>query len=310
MGKSTASTTPDLSFLLSNIEQTYTESKIIIVACLTSWTLCRLHFSSVWLFLLLAICRKAYQLSIRRAQRAIRDDSRRYHAQKILDRGETVHWVNLLLDKVWHLYERPISERIVRQVNAGLPQGQRVVLRSMASVERPLRLNRVRVSYQGNKGNMMLEGDFTVEIRPFQAPGFHLAERNAEPLIDLTVLHSTGRKHQNHDLEVQVREFVGAGVIRLEIDCQSLQPYILQPQIELQGQPKMDCTVKTLSQHHFPFHFAHQVDWRKVVEMQIREGLGWAFRSPLPLPFSLGENALVKIMRLLWQMDRYWDMHT
>ncbi|EAW08557.1 uncharacterized protein ACLA_032930 [Aspergillus clavatus NRRL 1] len=309
MGKSTAKATPEISSILFILEQTYAESKIIIVACLTSWTLCRLHFSSIWLFLLLGICRTAYQLSIQRAQRSIRDESRRYHAQKILGRGETVHWVNHVLDKVWHLYERPICEHIVRQVNAGLPPGQRVVLRSLASVERPLRLNRVRISHYGKPGNMILEGEFVVEIRPFQAPGFHLVERITEPLIDLTVLQSAGRKNQNHDLEVQVREFVGAGVIRLEIDCQGLQPCILQPQIELQGQPMIDCTVKTLSQHHFPFHFAHQVDWRKVVEMQIREGLGRAFRSPLPLPFALGENALVKIMRWLWQMDRCWDMH-
>ncbi|RHZ57465.1 uncharacterized protein CDV56_101833 [Aspergillus thermomutatus] len=292
------------------IEQIYSESKIIIVGCLASWALCRLRFGCIGLLLVLSICRTYYELTTRRIQRAIRDETRRHHAQRILARGETVHWINELLDRIWHLYERPLCEQIVQHVNAGLsrtvskpgePAPQRVVLHSLASIERPLRFNRVHIAHRPDSDTMILEGEFT------------LHQTAHEPLINLRVHHHTNpHKQTSHDLEIQIREFTGVGILRLEIDCSGSHPAIRQPQIELRGQPKMDCTVKTLSHHNFPFHFAHHVDWRKVVEMQIREGLGRAFKSPLPLPLVklLGEGLLVKILQWLWQVERYWERHS
>lgn len=74
MGKSTH-TAYEISDILLTIEKTYSESKIIIVGRLISWTLCPLNFSFVWLILLLYICRTYYELTTRRIHRAIRDET-------------------------------------------------------------------------------------------------------------------------------------------------------------------------------------------------------------------------------------------
>ncbi|KAF7114466.1 hypothetical protein CNMCM5793_008770 [Aspergillus hiratsukae] len=322
MGKSTH-TAYESSDLLLTIEETYSESKIIILGCLTSWILCRLNFGCIWLILLLYICRTYYELTTRRIHRAIRDETRRYHAQRILAAGETVNWLNELLDKIWYLYEQPLCQEIVQHVNAGLSGAitrpgeaspQRVVLHSLAAIEHPLHFNRVKIAQRPDSDIIIIESEFTLQVRQRHTHGLHLLHHTAhEPLINLRVYHTDRQKHADHDREIQIRELVAAGILRLEIDCSRSHPAILQPQIELRGQPKMDCSVRTLSHHNFPFEFAHHVDWRDILEMHIGEVLRRAFKSPLSLPLSwpfvgsLGERVLVRIMRWLWQVERYWE---
>jgi Ca2+-dependent lipid-binding protein len=323
MGKSTH-TAYEFSNLVLTIEQTYSESKIIILGCLTSWTLCRLKFGCVWLILLLYICRTYYKLTTRRIKRAIRDETRRYHARKILAAGETVNWLNELLDRIWHLYEQPLCQQIVQHVNAGLsggisipgkPSPRRVVLHSLAPIEHPIHFTRVKVVQRPDSDTIILESEFTLRIRQLHTHGFHLFHHASnEPLVNLRV-HHTDKKGADHDLEIQIRELVASGILRLEIDCSRSHPAILQPHIELRGQPNMDCSVRPLSHHTFPFEFEfpHHVDWRTVLEMQIREVLRRAFKTPLSLPLSLpfvgllGERVLVRTMRWLWQVERYWE---
>ncbi|KAB8233412.1 uncharacterized protein BDW43DRAFT_86944 [Aspergillus alliaceus] len=313
MGKHTAQTSqqlPTLNETIDFIEQTYKESKLIIVGCLASWALCRLHFRFVWLLLILAICRTQYQVSIRRVERAIRDELHRYHAQKILQHGESVEWVNSVLGQVWHLYQNRIADQIVKYINAGLAQrsddssAQKVIIHSLAFVEQPIRFTKVITYSKAHSRNFIFEGHFQVDLKQPYDHRMHMLERHGEVLIDMAIVHEKPDR-KNHDLIVHVKQFTGTGMLRLEIDLESLEPHILQPQIELQDHPQIDCTIRTVSQHHFPFHFAHHVDWRKVVEKQIREGLGLAFYRPLPLPFQfVGEKFLVKMMTWWWQLNR------
>ncbi|KAE8151658.1 hypothetical protein BDV25DRAFT_152419 [Aspergillus avenaceus] len=302
---------PTLNETLDFIEQTCKESKLIIVACLVSWTLCRLHFRFIWLVFVLAVCRTQYQVSLRRIERAIRDELRRYHAQKVLQRGESVEWVNGILGRVWHIYQRRIVDELVRYVNTGLARrdadasAQKVIIHSLALVEQPLRFTKVMTYQKPESRNFIFEGHFRVDLSPPEDHRAHMLERiHTEPLLDMAIVHDKPDR-KNHDLAVQVRHFTGTGVLRLEIDLEGLEPHILQPQIEMPEPPQIDCTIKTVSQHHFPFHFSHHVDWRKLVEMQIREGLGWAFHRPLPLPFHFfGEKFLVKMMTWWWHLNR------
>ncbi|KAE8383748.1 hypothetical protein BDV26DRAFT_250726 [Aspergillus bertholletiae] len=315
MGKPNSETkprVPTISETLDFIEQTYKESKLIIVGCLVSWTLCRLHFRFVWLLIILAVCRTHYQVSIRRIERAIRDELHRYHSQKILQRGESVEWVNEALGRAWHLYQRQICKRLVQYVNAGLAQRsddsspQKLVIHSLAVVDQPLRFTKVMIYSKPQSRNLIFEGHFRIDLRPPQDQRMHLMDivHTGEPLIDLAIVHEKPDR-KNHDLVVHIRQVTGAGIVRLEIDLERLEPHILEPQIELQDQPQIDCTIRSVSQHHFPFHFAHHIDWRRAVETQIREGLGWAFHRPLPLPFHfLGERFLVKMMTWWWQLSR------
>ncbi|KAE8356683.1 hypothetical protein BDV28DRAFT_126734 [Aspergillus coremiiformis] len=314
MGKQSLQTSPKrptFNDVLEFIEQTYKESKLIIIGCLASWTLCRLNFRFFWLLFILAICRTQYQVSIRRVERAIRDELHRYHSQKVLQRGESIEWVNGILGRVWHLYQNQISDRIVQYINAGLAQrgadtsAQKVVIHSMALVKQPLRFTKVFAYTKPQSRNLIFEAHFRVDLSPPSDPRTHSLEKaHGEPLIDMAIIHEKPDR-KNHDLVVHVKRFTGSGILRLEIDLEGLEPHILQPQIELQDHPQIDCTVKTVSQHHFPFHIAHHVDWRKVVEKQIREGLGWAFHRPLPLPFHfLGEKFLVKMVTWWWQLNR------
>lgn len=301
-----------LTDTLDTIEQTYKESKVIVVGCLASWTLCRLNFGFVWLILLLAVCRTQYQVSIRRVERTIRDELHRYHGSKRLQRGESVEWINVALERVWHLYERRICDYIVRYVNAGLARpgsetpAQKVTVQSLASMDHPLRFTKFTTFSKPEAPNWILEGHFRVDLAPpwIWDPRHHLVERShAEPLIDMTIAHSR-QEHRHHDLLVQVRQFTGTGTLRLEVDFEGAEPRIHPPLIEFHDQPQIDCTMRTVSQHHFPFHFAHHVDWRKVVGMQIREGLGWAWHRPLPLPFFhfLGQRLVVRVMTWWWQL--------
>lgn len=303
---------PTLNEALDFIEQTYKESKLIIVGCLASWTLCRLNFRFVWLLIILAFCRTHYQVSVRRIERAIRDELRRYHSQKVLQRGESVEWVNEVLGRAWHLYQRQICKRIVQYVNAGLAQRsedsspQKLVIHSLAVVEQPLRFTKVMAYSKPQSRNLIFEGHFCIDLRPPDDQRMHLLDlvHSDEPLINLAIVHEKPDR-KNHDLVVHVRQVTGTGIVRLEIDLESLEPHILQPQIELQDHPHIDCTIKTVSQHHFPFHFAHHVDWRRAVEKQIREGLGWAFHRPLPLPFHFfGEKFLIRMMTWWSQLSR------
>ncbi|KAF7597390.1 hypothetical protein BBP40_006333 [Aspergillus hancockii] len=296
---------------LGFVEQTYKESKLIIVGCLASWTLCRLNFRFIWLVLVLAVCRTQYQVSIHRVERAIRDELVRYHSQKTLQHGESLEWVNGILGRLWHLYQQRICDRIVQYINAGLAQraedanAQKVVIHSLALVEQPLRFTKVMTYSKPQSRNVIFEGHFRVDLSPPRDHRTHMLERHHDgPLIDMAIVHEKPDR-KNHDLVVHVKQFTGTGIVRLEIDFEGLEPHILQPQIELQDQPHIDCTIKTVSQHHFPFHFAHHVDWVKVVEKQIREGLGWAFHRPLPLPFHfLGEKFWVKMMTWWWHFNR------
>lgn len=298
--------------LLASVYQTYTESKIIVVGCLASWFLCRLNFGFAWLILILAFCRTQYNLSIRRVQRAIRDELRQYQTRKTLERGESVEWINIIMGKLWHLYERRLGDMVVRYVNAELARKgevegnpQRIVVHSLEVIEKPLRITKVKAYPKPGSPNLILEGQFSVTIQqPYGRQHLHFLDA---PLVDLSIVHEQpDRKH--HDLAVHIREFTGSGVMQLEFDFQTMHPHLLQPHLEIQGKPHMDCTIKTISHHHFPFHFAHQVDWRKVVERQIREGLGRVFHQPLPLPFNLfGEGIILKIMTGLWHWHRYRD---
>ncbi|KAI9931407.1 hypothetical protein ASPWEDRAFT_66683 [Aspergillus wentii DTO 134E9] len=294
--------------LVDVISQTYSESKIIVVACLTSWLLCRLNFGAAWLLLILAFLRTQHQLSLRRAERSIRDELIRGQAEKTLQKGESVEWINSVIGKLWHLYEPQICNQIVRYVNhelGGQVDSKKVVIHSLALFEQPLRVLKIKAYSKPNSPNFILDAEFCLKITPPDDHRVHLLEIGAhEPLIDMAIVHTNTDDHKAHDLAVQVKNFTGTGVVRFEIDLESLHPHLLQPHIELEEKPKMDCTIRTISHHHFPFHFAHHVDWRRVVEMQIRAGLGRAFHQPLPLPFGIwGEGMMVKIMRGMWHLQ-------
>ena len=302
----------ELFDLMGTVQQVYSDSKIIVVGCLASWALCRLNFSFAWLFFILACCRTQYELYIRRVKRVARDEIYRYEARRTLKRGESVEWVNTLIGKLWHLYERRICDELVRYINTELAQKtdvqdnpQRVVIHSLEVIERPLRITKVQTYSKPDSPNFILKAHFRVDIEPLHGHQ-HLRFLDA-PLVDMSIIHERpDRKH--HDLSVQVRQFTGSGTVQLEFDFQSMRPHLLQPHLEIQEKPEMDCTIRPISLHHFPFHFAHQVDWRKVVERQIREGLGRAFHQPLPLPFNLlGEGLTLSIMRGLWHWHRYRD---
>ncbi|PYH98454.1 hypothetical protein BO71DRAFT_371145 [Aspergillus ellipticus CBS 707.79] len=297
--------------LLEVLGQTYNDSRIIVVVCLAAWVVGSFDLGFTWLFFVLAVCRAYAVVSLTRVQRVIRDECRRYHAIKILARGETVEWANGLLERFWHMYQNQICDHIVRYVNNGLARRllgesgtapQKVVVHSLALIDLPLRFTRVFVHPKPSSPNLIVEGQFQVNIAPHPSHR-HLIERAGHPLIDLTIEHdktSRDYRHRDHDLAVQVRRFASTGTLRLELDLEGDHPFLLQPQIDLQEHPKMDCTIKSISQHHFPLHFAHQVDWRRVVEMQLREGLGWAFHRPLPLPFSSGERWLLRVVTWWW----------
>lgn len=296
---------------IDSVQQIYAESKIIIVGCLASWVLCRSHFSLVWLFFILACCRTQYGLYTRRVKRIIRDEVCRYESQKLLHKGESVEWINIIVGRLWHLYERRICAELVRYVNAELARKtdgenpQQVVIQSLEGIERPLRVTKIKAPSKPESPNFFLEVHFRVDIEPVNGHQ-HLHFLDA-PLIDLSVVHQhPGRKH--NDLSVHVRQFTGSGIVQLEFDFQSLRPHLLRPHLEISEKPAMDCTIRTISQHHFPFHFSHSIDWRKTVERQIREGLGWAFHQPLPLPFNVfGESLWLSIMKGLWHLHRYRD---
>ncbi|GES58760.1 hypothetical protein ATEIFO6365_0004091100 [Aspergillus terreus] len=301
---------------LDTIEQIYKDSKVIIFGCLASWTIYHLRLGVVGLILLLAVCRTYYELSLRRVERAIRDETRRYHAKDVLRRGESVEWMNRILVRLWHLYQQRICDHIVRYVNHGLagrpdPPGAegespapKVVIQSLALVEQPIRILHIRTYTRPESGNFVIEGTFRVDLAP--PPDHHHRRplRTREPLVDLVIVHDKQQDRRQNDIAVQVRQFTGTGLVRLEIDFQGDEPHILQPQIELQGQPQIDCTYRSVSQHHFPFHFAHHIDWRKMVEVQIREGLGWAFHRPLPLLHLLGGRLLIRMMTWWWMLKR------
>lgn len=296
---------------IASVQQIYAESKIIILGCLASWLLCRSNFGLVWLLFILACCRTQYGLYIRRVKRIIRDEVYRYESRKTLQRGESAEWVNIVVGKLWHLYERRVCAELVRYVNAELARKteghnpQRVIVHSMETIERPLQITKVKASSKPDSPNFVLEVHFRVDIEPVNGHQ-HLHFLDA-PLIDMTVVHEhPDRKHS--DLSVHIRQFTGSGIVQLEFDFQSMRPHLLRPHIEISEKPAMDCTIRTISQHHFPFHFSHSVDWRKTVERQIREGLSRAFHQPLPLPFNVfGESIMLSIMRGLWHWHRYRD---
>ncbi|PWY66763.1 hypothetical protein BO70DRAFT_366455 [Aspergillus heteromorphus CBS 117.55] len=311
MGKATLA--PEPVNVLEILQQTYDDSRIIVVVCLAAWCIGRLELGFTWLFIVLGVCRAYAVVSSTRVQRIIRDECRRYHARKILADGETVEWVNGVMQRFWHMYQDRICEHLVQYVNNGLARrmladaettpSRKVVMHSLALIDLPLRFTRVFVHSKPLSPNLIVEGQFQVNIAPHPSHR-HLVERTGHPLIDLTIVHDRSARdsrHRNNDLAVQVRQFSSTGSLRVELDLEGAHPFLLQPHIELQEHPKMDCTIKSISQHHFPLHFAHQVDWRRVVEMQLREGLGWAFRRPLPLlPFSPGERWLLRVMTWWW----------
>ncbi|KAL4889995.1 hypothetical protein BDV59DRAFT_185489 [Aspergillus ambiguus] len=296
---------------LNTIEQIYKESKVIIFGCLASWLIYHLRLGFVGLVLLLVVCRTYYELSLRRVERAIRDETRRYHAKYLLQRGESVDWINGILARLWHLYQQRICDLLVQYVNHGLHDNgkddttpaQKVVIQSLALVEHPLRILKIKTYTRPGSGNFVIEGQFRIDLVP--PPDHHrLHLRTREPLVDLIIVHDKHHDRRQNDLAVQVKQFAGTGLLRLEIDCQGEEPQMLEPQIELQGQPQIDCTYRSISQHHFPFHFAHHIDWRKVVETQIREGLGWAFHKPLPLFHLMGGRLLIRMMTWWWLLKR------
>ena len=302
----------ELLDLMDAVRQIYSDSKIIIVGCLASWVLCRLNFSFVWLLLILACCRTQYGLYIRRVKRVVRDEIYRYEARKTLQQGESVEWVNTIVGKLWHLYERRLCDELVRYINAELARKvdvehnpQKVVIHSLEVIERPLRITKVKAYSKPNTPNFILEAYFLVDIEPIHGhQHLHFLE---VPLVDMSIVHERPNR-DHHDLSVQVRQFTGSGTVQLEFDFQSMHPHLLQPHLEIQEKPEMDCTIRTISHHHFPFHFAHHVDWRNVVERQIREGLKRTFHQPLPLPFNLlGEGLMFNIMRGLWYWKRYQE---
>lgn len=296
---------------IHSVQQIYSESKVIIVGCLASWLLCRSKFGLVWLIFILACCRTHYGLYIRRVKRIIRDEVNRYESRKILQRGESAEWMNIIVKRLWHLYERRLCAELVRYVNAELARNtdgdnpQRVVMHSVTGIERPLRITKIKSPCQPDSPNFFLEVHFQVDIEPVNGHQ-HLHFLDA-PLIDMSIVHEhPDRKH--NDLSVHVRQFTGSGVVQLEFDFRSMRPHLLRPHLEISEKPSMDCTIRTISQHHFPFHFAHSVDWRKTVERQIRDNLGRVFHQPLPLPFHLfGESVWLSIMRGLWHLHRYRD---
>ncbi|PKY04670.1 hypothetical protein P168DRAFT_289554 [Aspergillus campestris IBT 28561] len=314
---------PDLRHVLETVEQTFCESKIIVIVCLTAWAIRRLNLGFVWIIVLLAFCRTQQRVTLRRIQHAIHDELRRHHAQKnARERGESVLWLNVLLGRVWHQYERPICQRILRYINSNLARqgndspAEAVILESWRSIAQPLRLTKVITKSKPGSPNIILEGDFVVSLLPPEHSFLYnhyltLLELTApdntttaddEPLLDLTITHKrdpSTKKKKEHDLSVKVRTFTTTGVLRLEVDFSGPEPALHPPQVDLHEQPRMDCTIRTVSQHHFPFHFAHAVDWRRLVEMQIREGLGWTgFQRVLPMPFRLwGERFLVGVIQ-------------
>lgn len=307
---------------LRAIEQVYRESKVIIIGCLASWSIYHLRLGFVGFLLLLAVCRTYYDLSRRRIERAILDETRRYHAKHVLKHGETAEWMNTIIGRLWHLYQQRICDHIVRYVNRGLALrggtgtgidadtngegdalSQKVVIQSLALVEQPFRFLKFTTYTRSGSRNFIVEGQFQVDLAPpMDHRRLHLLHH--EPLLDLMIVQDKTHDRKQHDLAVQVRQFTGTGVLRLEIDFEGAEPQILRPQIELQGQPQIDCTYRAVSQHHFPFHFAHHIDWRKVVEMQIREGLGWAFHRPLPLLHLMRGGLVIRMMTWWWQLKR------
>lgn len=299
---------------LRAIEQVYRESKVIIIGCLASWSIYHLRLGFVGFLLLLAVCRTYYDLSRRRIERAILDETRRYHAKHVLKHGETAEWINTIIDRLWHLYQQRICDHIVRYVNRGLALrggtdgegdtlSQKVVIQSLALVEQPFRFLKFTTYTRSGSRNFIVEGQFQVDLAPpMDHRRLHLLHH--EPLVDLVIVQDKTHDRKQHDLAVQVRQFTGRGVLRLEIDFEGAEPQILRPQIELQGQPQIDCTYRAVSQHHFPFHFAHHIDWRKVVEMQIREGLGWAFHRPLPLLHFMRGGLVIRMMTWWWHFKR------
>lgn len=300
--------------VLHTIEQIYKESKVIIIGCLASWSLYHLRLGFIGLLLLLAACRTYYDLSRRRVERAILDETRRYHAKHVLKHGETAEWLNTIIGRVWHLYQTRICDHIVRHVNRGLAlrgstegegasPSQRVVIQSLALVEQPFRFLKFTTYTRSGSRNFIVEGQLQVDLTPpMDHRRLHLLHN--EPLLDLVIVQEKTNDRKQHDLAVQVRQFTGTAVFRLEIDFEGAEPQILRPQIELQGQPHIDCTYRTVSQHHFPFHFSHHIDWRKVVEMQIREGLGWAFHRPLPLLHLVSGGLVMQMMTWWWHLKR------
>ncbi|KAL3257356.1 hypothetical protein ABHI18_006919 [Aspergillus niger] len=303
--------TPEPFDLVELLQQTYDDSRIIVFVCLISWIVGRLDLGLTWLFFVLAVCRTYAVVNLTRVQRIVRDECRRYHAHKILSRGETVEWVNGVLQRFWHMYQTQICDHIVRYVNNGLARRaitengttpQKVVIQSLALIDLPLRFTRVLVHQKPSSPNLIVEGQFQVNLAAHPTH-HHLIESSGHPLIDLTIVHdksSGDSHHRNHDLAVQVRQFKSTGSLKMELDLEGDHPALLQPQVDLQEHPNMDCTIKSISQHHFPLHFAHHVDWRRVVELQLRVGLGWAFHRPLALPFTLGERWLFRVMTWWW----------
>ncbi|PYI02805.1 hypothetical protein BO78DRAFT_400323 [Aspergillus sclerotiicarbonarius CBS 121057] len=303
--------TPEPFNFVELVQQTYDDSRVIFAVCLVSWIVGRLDLGLTWLLFVLAVCRTYAVVSLGRVQRIIRDECRRYHAYKILSRGETVEWANGVLQRFWHMYQNPICDHVVRYVNNGLARRmtledggapQKVVIQSLELIDLPLRFTRVFVHQKPSSPNLIIEGQFQVHLAPHPSH-HHLIESSGHPLIDLTIVHDKNARdphNRTHDLAVQVRQFTSTGSLRVELDLEGDHPALLQPQVDLQEHPKMDCTIKSISQHHFPLHFAHQVDWRRVVEMQLREGLGWAFHRPLLLPFTLGERWVFRAMTWWW----------
>ncbi|PYH49867.1 uncharacterized protein BP01DRAFT_8457 [Aspergillus saccharolyticus JOP 1030-1] len=300
--------------IAASIEQIYKEARVIIIVCLASWIVGRLRFSFAWLLFILAFSRTYTNLSMTRMKRVIRDECQRYHASKILAHGESIEWMNGILRRLWHMNQDHFCAQVIRYVNDGLARRtltepdtppQKVILHSLALIELPLRMTRVRVHHKPCSPNLIFEGKFWINLAPHGTEHHDLLGVFEHPLIDLAIIRDVNdnnrtryHSHHQHNLAVQVRQFTSQGSLRIEVDLEGEQPALLQPHIELQEQPKMDCTIKSISRLHFPVHFAHQVDWRRVVEMQLREGLGWAFRRPLPL----GERWLIKMMTWWWHI--------
>ncbi|OJJ45896.1 hypothetical protein ASPZODRAFT_133764 [Penicilliopsis zonata CBS 506.65] len=310
------------------IDQPLAECRVIVVVCLVSWTLSRLHWSPVWLLLVLAVCRTRHRVCLGRTERSLRDELERQEArQRSQTHGESVEWVNGLLDKLWTQYEQPLCARAVRYINgelAATASTQQIVLGAVETFPQPLRWNRVRVSSASpGSANLILEGEFEIEIAPplvhrhrrhrhrhrsrSRSRSRQLLRRGQAPLVALSIRYNqTAVAAGQHDLAVQIYRFSSRGRVRVELVLDAEQPQILPPQIELADRPVLDCTLRTLHHEdhdlhdddddddderggkhrkhlHFPFHFAHHIDWRRVVESQIRAGLGRAFHEPLAL---------------------------